>query len=109
MKVGGVLVMASLLGLSTNAYGQGHDAHQKAEKVSSAMMQEKATDTTQHDVAPEGGAQTIPDSVAERDFDAIRATVQSTTTFILIKALALAVAIVGVGLVYLPRRSMGPS
>ncbi len=109
MKVGVVLVMASLLGLSTNAYGQGHDAHQKPEKVSSAMMQEKATDTTQHDVAPEGGAQTIPDTVAERDVDTIRAAVQRSTTFIVIKALALAVAIVGVGVVYLPRRSMGAS
>lgn len=109
MKYGFLLVMASLLAPSTNVYGQAPDTHQRPEKVSSAMMQEKATDTTQHGTGPEEGTRAARDSVAERDFDTIRATVQSTTTFIVIKALTLAVAIVGLGVVYLPRKSMGRS
>ncbi len=109
MKYGHVFAMASVLALSTNAYGQGHDTHEKPEKVSSAMMQETAMDTTHHESGHATHTQAARDTVAERDFDTIRAGVKSSTTFIVIKALALAVVLIGLGVVYLPRKASGGS
>lgn len=104
MKYGMLLLMTLLIVFSTNAYGHGDEKRKKPEKVSSATMQEATADTTQHEAGHEGDTQAAQDTVTERDFDTIRAEVQSSTTFIVIKALALAVAIIGVGLVYLPRK-----
>jgi Flp pilus assembly protein TadB len=105
MKYGFLLLTASLIALSTNAYGQGDEKSKKPEKVTSAMMQEKTTDTTQAQTGREGNTQAARDTVAERDFDVIRAGVKSSTAFIVIKALSLAVAIIGLGVVYLPRKT----
>ncbi len=104
MKYGIVLLMTSLIVLATNASGQGDEKRTAPEKVSSALMQEETTDPTHHEAGHEGDTQAAQDTVAERDFDTIRAAVRSSTTFIVIKALALVVAIIGVGAVYLPRR-----
>jgi hypothetical protein len=107
MKYGYLLLMASLLALSTNAHGQGHDTPEKPEKVTSAMMQDKTPDTTHDEAEHEDDTQAAHDPVAERDFETIRAAVQRSTTLVVIKALALAVAITGMAVVYLPRRREG--
>ncbi len=105
MKYGFLLVAASLIALSTNASGQGDEKREKPEKVTGAMMQEKTADTTHREAGHVGDTQAAQDTAAERDFDTIRAGVKSSTTFIVIKALALAVAIIGLGVVYLPRKT----
>lgn len=109
MKYGFLLLTASLIAVSTNTSGQGDEKSKKPEKVSSAMMQEKTTDTTHLGAGHRGDTQAAQDTAAERDFDTIRAGVKSSTTFIVIKALALAVAIIGLGVVYLPRKTGGSS
>lgn len=109
MKYGFLLLTVLLIVLSTNAYGQDDEKSKKPEKVTSAMMQEKTTDTTHPGAGREGNTQAAQDTAAERDFDTIRAGVKSSTTFIVIKALALAVAIIGLGFVYLPRKTGGSS
>ncbi len=109
MKYGFLLLTASLIALSTNASGQGHDAPEKPEKVTSAMMQEKTADTTHREAGHVGDTQAAQDTAAERDFDTIRAGVKSSTAFIVVKALALAVAIIGLGVVYMPRKTGGSS
>ncbi len=109
MNHGFLLVAASLIALSTSASGQGDEKREKPEKVTSAMMQEKAADTTHLEAGHAGDKQAAQDTTAERDFDTIRAGVKSSTTFIVIKALALAVAIIGLGVVYMPRKTSGSS
>jgi hypothetical protein len=105
MKCGFLLLMASLIALAPNAYGQGSETREKPEKVTSVTMQQKTSDTTQHDVGHGGDTQAARDTVMERDFETIRAAVQSSTTLVVIKALALAVALLGLGFVYLPRKT----
>lgn len=102
MKYGILVLMVSFVALSTDAYGHGDEKHKKPEKVSSAMMHGEAMDTTHHEEME--GMQTPQLQTVDRDFETIRAEVQSSTTFIVIKASALAVAIVGLGVVYLPRK-----
>ncbi len=112
MKYGILLLMTFLVAFSMNAYGHGGEKHQKPEKVSSAMMQKERTDTT-HDEqikgVHEGDTHATDEKVAEQDFDTIRSEVQNSTTFIVIKALALAAALIGFGAVYLPRKRKGNS
>ncbi len=93
MKYGISLLIILLIAFSMNAYGH-EEEKEKPKKVSSATMQEENTQATE-------------DTSAERDFDNIVAEVQNSTTFIVIKALTLAVAIIGVGAVYLPRKRKG--
>jgi hypothetical protein len=95
MKYRILLLMTSAILFSANAFAHGDEKHPKPEKVDSAMMQEKPSDTT-HPEARD-------DAVTERDFATVRDEVQSSTTLIVIKALALAVAITGLGFVYIPR------
>ncbi len=107
MKYGILVLMVSFVALSTDAYGHGDEKHKKPEKVSSAMMHGEAMDTTHHEEMEgmhDEQMQTPQLQTVERDFETIRAEVQSSTTFIVIKASALAVAIVGLGVVYLPRK-----
>ncbi len=109
MKYRFLLLTATLIALSTNAYGHGDDTRKKPEKVSSATMQEKTKDSTHLEAGHEGDTQAARDKVAERDFDTIRAVVKSSKLFVVLKALALAVAIIGLGVVYLPRKTGGSS
>lgn len=87
------LVIVFIAFFSLNAYGHDDEKEKKPAKVTSATTQEPDT-------------QAEPPA-AERDFEIIRSEVQSSTTFIVIKALALAVAIIGLGAVYLPRKNKG--
>jgi Flp pilus assembly protein TadB len=109
MKYAFLVVAASVMALSTNASGQGDEKREKPEKVTSAMMQEKTADTTHREAGHVGDTQAAKDTAAERDFDTIRAGVKSSTAFIVVKALALAVAIIGLGVVYMPRKAGGSS
>lgn len=88
------LVIVFIAFISLNVYGHDDEKEKKPAKVSSATVQEPDT-------------QAAESVVAERDFEIIRSEVQSSTTFIVIKALALAVAIIGLGAVYLPRKRWG--
>jgi hypothetical protein len=102
-------VMAALMASSVSVSGQGNERRPIPEKVTSAMMQEKATGTTHQESRPEGDAHAARDTVAERDAATIRAVVRSSRTFIVIKAVALGLAIAGLGVVYIPRRTGGSS
>lgn len=90
MKYGILWLFILLAAFPMNTFCH-EDEKDKPKKVSSATMQEE-------------NPQAAEDKVAERDFELIRAEVQSSTTFIVIKALSLAIAIIGLGAVYLPRK-----
>jgi hypothetical protein len=91
---------------STAIYAHGGEEHEKPEKVSSTTMVEDAADSM-HTESMEAMHDEMHDEVleqtTERDFSTIRSEVQKSTTFIVIKALALAVAITGLAAVYLTR------
>jgi hypothetical protein len=109
MTNGSLWVVAAVMTLFASVSGQGNEKHSLPEKVTSAMMQEQATGTAHQERAHEADAHAARDSVAERDVATIRSDVKRSRTFIVIKALALAVAIVGPGVVYVPRRTGGSS
>jgi len=88
------LAMVFIAFFSLNTYGHDDEKEKKPAKVSSAPIQEPAT-------------RTADPVVEERDFEIIRSEVQSSRVFVVIKALALAVAIIGLGAVYLPRKRRG--
>ncbi len=89
-----------LLGAASVVYGHEGEEHEAPQKVTSAVM------SGSHDEGQAGGEEEHSEAV-EADFQTIRQEVSASTAFIVIKALALAAAIAGIGLVYLTRRRSG--
>jgi hypothetical protein len=105
MTSGSLWAAAAVMTLSVSVSGQDHEKRSIPEQVTSAMMQEKATGTTHPDGTQEGNVPAAGDTMTERDAASIRSGVRSSRTFIVIKALALGLAIAGLGVVYIPRRT----
>jgi hypothetical protein len=111
MKYLGVASMAVLLAFSSStAFAHGNGKHKIPKKVSSAMMSAEAVDSVDHrgmQSMDNEKMRTAMNQTAQTDFETIRAEVQNSRPFIVIKALALAIAIAGLAILYLPRKSRG--
>ncbi len=85
------------------------DEHKKKQKVTSQTMNSENADTLMegHNGEKEdqyGENENHMDMQLEADFETIRNEVEDSATFVILKAVSLAVAIFGLTIVYFPRR-----
>jgi hypothetical protein len=111
MKYLRVALMVALLAFSgSTVFAHGDKKPKPPEKVSSAMMSAGTIDTVHRQGMlrmHEETEDTVGQGTTQRDFETIRAEVQGSSAFIVIKALALAAAIAGLAILYLPRKNRG--
>ncbi len=96
-----LLTLIFLTVVAFNGYAHEGDDKEKPHKVTSETIKGgHSGDASQLTKAAE-------QNTMEKDFQTIRREVERSTIFIVIKALALAVAIAGIALVYLRRQKQG--
>jgi hypothetical protein len=85
------------------------DENKKKQKVTSQTMNSESADTMMQDHNSENEDQhgenvNNMDTHMNEDFETIRKDVEDSATMVTLKAVSLAIAIVGLAIVYLPRR-----
>ncbi|GBD88494.1 hypothetical protein BMS3Abin03_02430 [bacterium BMS3Abin03] len=78
------------------------DEDKKIQKVTSSTINSENADSLAED--HNGENEEHAEAQTEEDFNTIRKDVEDSATFVVLKAVSLAVAIIGLAIVYLPRR-----
>jgi hypothetical protein len=103
-----LLVSLFLAAVAASAYAHEGEEPEKVQKVTSETMGRESSQGKSEGLAQQSGHdEKAAQAMMAKDFQTIRKEVSSSAIFIVIKALALAIAIAGIALVYLKRGAAG--